>query len=98
MLVQFLIICNVKVNVSCLKSTSLLLPSSKQKVIVFKTGLFVFYKELFLLRKIFHNQGVYPTKLCKIGCLTPFITDPSITSHFKCNLHLVLYFKILSLV
>ena len=42
MLVQILIIFNVKVNVSPLKSTSSLLSFSKQKVIVFKTDLFIF--------------------------------------------------------
>ena len=43
-LIQILMICNVKVNVSPLKLTSLLLSSSKKKVTVFKTDLFIFLK------------------------------------------------------
>ena len=59
LLVQTLINCNVKVNVSPLKLTFSLL-FSKKNVIVFKTDLFTFYDELFQAHKTLYNHLVDP--------------------------------------
>ena len=59
LVVQISVIFSVKVNVSPVKLTSSLLSCSKQKVIVFKTDLFIFCNELFQGRKMFYTRLVY---------------------------------------
>ena len=56
MLVQILIICNVNVNVSWLKSTTLLLSSSKKMLLYSKQICLFFYNELFLVRKTLYTH------------------------------------------
>ena len=54
-----------------------------------------FYSVLFQVHKILCNLMVLSeTKLKRIGCLKPFTTEPSTTSHFKCTLFVLLKFTI----
>ena len=89
-----LIICSVKVNVSPLKSTSSWSLSSKWKVVVFRTDLFIFlYWSVSGSQNNLKPIGLFKTKLKIIGCLTPYGILPSITSHFRWILFTLFKFK-----
>ena len=81
-LVQNLIICKVKVNVSPLKLNYLGSSSSERIVSVIKTDLISFLN-VAGSQNTLNPEILSETKLRKMGSRNPFTTEPSITLHFK---------------